>query len=665
MDFKKDIYQDPDIKKYVKVISRDPRAFASLANALLNKGYVEEAIDICQEGLEADPDFIAGRAVLGKCYVKDGRIDEAREEFETILEQNHDNVVALIGLGEIYYSREEYDAAKKMYDQLLFIDPMNEEFQEMVEKIKDLQSGRVPRPPRQEIPASESPVQKEEGSGDADSADVDSDISLQPEAEPSSDAVSPPAPEGVYVAKESAYQLLQLLEETAAQARDALSRGFDESNQPIFNMLASGVDTSLMEEARRRFSAYLKQEAGEGDIVPIERGVSPHKSDDIEIDGTENIGIASNQEVKIDQNVVSYDNIVSNDQIAYQESVQEEEEGERPDSGESEAPQTTLKGPDDIDMEMRQEPENGDAADELIPENDLNEMIEEEMASEEMPIPVEEPETLEEAPAASVPPPSSFGGDHSPEDEVVDTPLSSDEEMLEDEEILDETLDDLQEEALEEIPGEGFAEEENEDMSQLKEEEGFREDSYPSLEEDLNNPQDLNSLMAEAEKSLSGDALEVDEDLDDDIMNELEEESRALQEEKSNEAFSGESLVRLDEETQVREDEKDRFAGHREIDVNAGEPAAEEINPDRFKGREELDMSGAAVPPPVSSEEEIRPDSIAPSDLDLGEEPLPGSNASQEEISIDEDLKGNDNADELVDADEETLDDIGKWLSDL
>ncbi|HPE29312.1 MAG TPA: tetratricopeptide repeat protein [Candidatus Mcinerneyibacteriales bacterium] len=660
MDFKKDIYQDPDIKKYVKIIARDPRTFASLANALLNKGYVDEAISVCEEGLEADPDFIAGRAVLGKCYVKDGKIDKAQEEFEAILEQNHDNVVALIGLGEIYYSMEEYSGALEMYERLLFIDPMNEEFQEMVEKIKGLQSGAIPAPSR-----AETPVETPEGEGEEAPEPFQAEEPYPEEAAPSFDrepaAEEPPpvSPGETLVTADSVDALLNLIGETVVRARHVLERGFDESNQLLFNRLASGTNRSVWEDVNRRLDSYLSQEADEGEIVPIERGVSPHKSEEIEIDGTENIGIASKQEVKIDQNIVSYDSIVSNDQIAYESVAKNHEEDEE--AGvlpEEEIPETTLKGADALDMDL--EENEGEGEESLIPENVLEEPL------------TEEPASSAEEEGLSVPP-------SEPEDDLQEEILDAEEEILDEEEgLLDEGLDEISEE-----PPAGLPEEEIEpglsseatgtdaapafdSEETLSPEEGdgdFREDSYPSLEEDVSHPQDLNALMAEAEKSLSGAGIETDEGLEDDIMDELEAETRSLQDAKNREAFSGESLVHLDEESSLAEGDNDKFSGHQEIDVGSMEPSGEREE-SKFQGHDELEMTETAIPRPSApqpSAQQMEP----PSDLDLKEEPLTASIPETGEISIDETRKDNDNADELVDADDETLDDIGKWLNDL
>jgi len=656
MDFKKDIYQDPDIKKYVKIIARDPRAFASLANALLNKGYVDEAISVCEEGLEDDPDFIAGRAVLGKCYVKDGKIDKAQEEFEAILEQNHDNVVALIGLGEIYYSMEKYSSALAMYERLLFIDPMNEEFQEMVEKIKGLQSGAIPAPPKEPAPEEEEAgVEEEEKSG---AVEEPGEMEVPGIEEEMPEASSTPE---ILATAESVGSLLTLADKTVRKAREVLERGFDESNQLLFNRLASAMNIPVWEEINRRFDSYLSHEAGEGEIVPIERGVSPHKSEEIQIDGTENIGIASKQEVKIDQNIVSYDSIVSNDQIAYESVNQNTPEGEEEEPFSEEGiPDTTLKEGGALDMDLQ---DSGEAPEEdLIPENSLDEDIPE----EEEPAP-----EVEDLPVS---PPQEDAG--LMEEEI----LEEEEEILEEEEeILDEGLEEAGEELSAEPPevtaepllspdvSQGTEElptfDGEEDGLAGDEEEGFREDSYPSLEEDLSHPQDLNALMAEAEKSLSGAGIETDEGLDEDIMDELEAETRSLQDAKSREAFSGESLVHLDTESTLEGGDEDKFAGHQEIDVGAVEPSGE-TEESRFQGQDELEMTESSLPrtsAPRPTSEQMEP----PSDLDLKEEPFAAPAAEEGEISIDEARKDNDNADELVDADDETLDDIGKWLNDL
>ncbi len=134
MDFKKDIYQDPEIKKYLKQMAQDQRAFVSLANILFTKGFVEEAIEVCKDGLEKNPNLVAGRAVLGKCFYKLGNKENARVEFENTLKINPENVVALKGLGEIYYGLQIFEKSLDMYKRLLLIDPMNNEFKEMVEK---------------------------------------------------------------------------------------------------------------------------------------------------------------------------------------------------------------------------------------------------------------------------------------------------------------------------------------------------------------------------------------------------------------------------------------------------------------------------------------------------------------------------------------------------
>jgi len=140
MDYKKDIYQDPEIKKYLKQMTQDQRAFVSLANILLARGFADDAAEICKEGLEKNPNFAAGRAVLGKCFIKLGNKENARIEFENTIKLNPENVVALKGLAEIYYVTQVFDKSLEMYKRLLFIDPMNIETKEIIDKLEQMKT---------------------------------------------------------------------------------------------------------------------------------------------------------------------------------------------------------------------------------------------------------------------------------------------------------------------------------------------------------------------------------------------------------------------------------------------------------------------------------------------------------------------------------------------
>src|SRR3954454_21659218 len=59
--------------------------FARLAEGFRNEGWLDEAIQVCQEGLRARPNQLSGYLVLGKAFLDATRLEEAREQFEHAL----------------------------------------------------------------------------------------------------------------------------------------------------------------------------------------------------------------------------------------------------------------------------------------------------------------------------------------------------------------------------------------------------------------------------------------------------------------------------------------------------------------------------------------------------------------------------------------------------
>lgn len=654
MDFKKDVYQDPDIKKYVKIISRDPRAFASLANALLNKGYVEEAIQVCEEGLLDDPDFVAGRAVLGKCYVKDGKTGKAKEEFERIIEDSSDNVVAIKGLGEIYYSMELYSDALDMYEHLLFIDPMNSEFQDMVEKLRELApAGAVSDIKDEAVP----PVEEVAESDDEEPgwhARISEDDGESGVTDLTDDGISG---DGSFLDEKTVFALIDLMKKTVNLSERVLSSGYNAKSQRLFAALYSALDPAGLEALTDEFETYMDLEGKEGEIIPIERGVSPHEDASIEIAGTENIGLQKNAPEALFDKVESTDDIVSNQATTYDDEINTEEElpssaresavgdyapgedaveDERADMGADVAElDTTLKGRADFDMEV----DDGDDDMPDIPVNDIPEEIDE---TTDFPI-------AEEA--------KNDAGDFS-------------EDILEENDVIEE----------EDIDEEEPMEEESDPGSEGGERMPFRDDSYMSLEDEISSPRDLGDLLAEAEKSVSGeDDVEPSDyddasDYGDDIMDELESETAAYLEERQNEKFSGENVLDINGETPAPDvGRDDMFRGRDEVDVGVVDSAG--VGDSRFNVREEIDVA-EGIPDTdggsFSGKDEIDvPDSagtFAVTDTESA------SFSGSEELDMDDFHMGGDSAgkkepdgekDELFDADDEKIDDIGKWLNEL
>lgn len=86
----------PLLLKYLKMFQDDPtsRIFAPLAEAYRKIGLVDEAIEICREGLVANPHFIGGKVALARAYHDKGVPAEVVAALRPIIDQIPDNLMA-------------------------------------------------------------------------------------------------------------------------------------------------------------------------------------------------------------------------------------------------------------------------------------------------------------------------------------------------------------------------------------------------------------------------------------------------------------------------------------------------------------------------------------------------------------------------------------------
>ena len=77
----------------------DSYVFVILADACRKIQRTEEALEICEAGVERHPGYASGYVVKGKCLYDLGRFDAARDAFKKVLEFDEHNLVALKFLG--------------------------------------------------------------------------------------------------------------------------------------------------------------------------------------------------------------------------------------------------------------------------------------------------------------------------------------------------------------------------------------------------------------------------------------------------------------------------------------------------------------------------------------------------------------------------------------
>jgi Tfp pilus assembly protein PilF len=100
-----------NIAEYVGIDKRQLYVIAKQGYQLLESGKIEEAKEIYQGLVAADPSDSVFHCHLGSIYVRSGNVDQAFDEFNAALLTNIENIDAFVGRGEIYLSRGEVQSA--------------------------------------------------------------------------------------------------------------------------------------------------------------------------------------------------------------------------------------------------------------------------------------------------------------------------------------------------------------------------------------------------------------------------------------------------------------------------------------------------------------------------------------------------------------------------
>ncbi len=128
----------PQIYHYLRKYQEDPRSrvFAPLAEAYRKAGLLEEAIEICRDGLRIHPHFIGGRVALARALFDKGQYAETVKELEPVVLDAPDNLVAQKLLAESYLILGRMADALSAYKMLLFFMPQDGEVARLVREIE-------------------------------------------------------------------------------------------------------------------------------------------------------------------------------------------------------------------------------------------------------------------------------------------------------------------------------------------------------------------------------------------------------------------------------------------------------------------------------------------------------------------------------------------------
>ena len=129
---------DPNLEKYLKEYQENPRSkvFAPLAETYRKSGLIDEAIDICREGLEYHPNFTSGLVALARCYFDKALYTAAIKELEKVVSEVPDNYLAQKVLAQSYSMIGDKNNSLKAYKTLLFLNPRDEEIKKIIAEME-------------------------------------------------------------------------------------------------------------------------------------------------------------------------------------------------------------------------------------------------------------------------------------------------------------------------------------------------------------------------------------------------------------------------------------------------------------------------------------------------------------------------------------------------
>jgi tetratricopeptide (TPR) repeat protein len=142
------------------------RNFAPLADAYRKAGLIDNAIELCQSGLQLHPDYVSGHIVHGRCLVDKKDDSGAEAVFRRVLDLDPENILALKVLAEISERNERFAAAVDWLNRLLLADPMNGEAADGLSRVRgklatQAQASAAEEPVASMLKEAEPPLQVE------------------------------------------------------------------------------------------------------------------------------------------------------------------------------------------------------------------------------------------------------------------------------------------------------------------------------------------------------------------------------------------------------------------------------------------------------------------------------------------------------------------------
>ncbi|MDZ7269004.1 MAG: tetratricopeptide repeat protein [candidate division KSB1 bacterium] len=125
----------------------DSLTFARVADVLMRNGRLDEAIQVCEEGVRRHPYYVTGHFVLGKCYRQKKLYDMAEKEFKRVLLFDPKHIAAHRQYGDLMREIEWDNTCEMSYRKILHIDPLDSYVQSVVDEFARQSQVAAPAAP--------------------------------------------------------------------------------------------------------------------------------------------------------------------------------------------------------------------------------------------------------------------------------------------------------------------------------------------------------------------------------------------------------------------------------------------------------------------------------------------------------------------------------------
>jgi len=127
-----------EIKYLEHTLSENPGSmlFAHLADSYFQIDRIDDAIEICEQGVRKHPHYVTGHFILGKCYSKNKMFEQAEKEFKRVLLFDPKYLAAHREYAEIMAHNGWHTTCEMTYEEIFRIDPFNETAKQKFAELK-------------------------------------------------------------------------------------------------------------------------------------------------------------------------------------------------------------------------------------------------------------------------------------------------------------------------------------------------------------------------------------------------------------------------------------------------------------------------------------------------------------------------------------------------